>query len=223
MSEPLGVGADLMLAAGEQSDPGEGVTVGGHEGFKDADGFLRGAGAANGLLDVNRPFHVTGQLFIYLAGAVEFAFEDRVVDFAHIAALQGALAEAGHAPGLCNDDDSAGFAIEAADEVELVRARVFAACSHKAGERAFLRGMAYDPAGFIYDEQFVVLMEYPLLKLGEVDERRFEAVYVGIFHWSRFSRISPLGSDIRLFRKLFKPKFFQKHSGKKGGERFGQL
>lgn len=165
VAEAHGVDADLVASARFWVDLGEGVTASGGEGDELGFGGVAAFAAVgdDGSAGVEFGSEVRADAGGGGDGVFEVAREDRVVRLAEGLELDSALeARAGFAgPG--EDENAAGFAVEAEGHAEDVVTEVFAAGSDETGPGAEAGAVDDDVRGFVEDEEVGGLFEDPTL------------------------------------------------------------
>lgn len=113
----LRVGADLVLSSRVELNSGEGISVPAIQRFEKSNGGLRVRTFSHALFDENGTCGIGTQRGIDVLRLAHFAFENREVSFGNPTALDGFLAFACSFAIERDEDNAAGFAIEAGNEM----------------------------------------------------------------------------------------------------------
>ena len=159
--EPLGVEADLVGASGVRGGAHEGVVVLGVEWGEEGYGCFGVGGVCDAVFDGDGAGGVALDGFINEDGFGHCAVDEGEIGFLDLAVFEGGLAVAGGGGVLGDEEDSAGFAVEAADEVEFCLFFPFFGGADEAGPRAVFGGVADDVSGFVEGDEVGVFLDDP--------------------------------------------------------------
>ena len=141
--------ADLMFASGVKCDARQRIAVLGYKRFEKRDGVLRVRTVADALFDQDRACRVAAQGRINELRFSQFAFQNRQICFGDPAAFDGFLGSTGSIPIQGNQNNPAGFAVQAADKMQCFRAEPFPSRADKTRPRSVFRRMTNDPARLV--------------------------------------------------------------------------